>query len=112
MKIDTISTQIDHEMKTEFTDICEEVGLSSSQAIELFAKAVINYGGIPFELKIKQPKLDENQEYSSQLVKLTANYKPKITYGDKNINPSSLFGIWKGKPRDLMDIRKKAWQRN
>ena len=26
-----------------------------SQAIKLFAKAVINYGGIPFELRSKQP---------------------------------------------------------
>ncbi len=51
MKIDTISIRIDHDIKTEFTHVCEEIGLSPSQAIKLFAKAVINYGGIPFELK-------------------------------------------------------------
>jgi addiction module RelB/DinJ family antitoxin len=34
-----------------------EVGLSPSQAIKLFARAVINYGGIPFELKAKQPNV-------------------------------------------------------
>jgi len=44
-------------MKTEFTHVCEEIGLSPSQAIKLFAKAVINYGGIPFELKTKQPNM-------------------------------------------------------
>jgi len=55
MKTDTISTRIDHGMKMEFTHVCEEIGLSPSQAIKLFAKAVINYGGIPFELKTKQP---------------------------------------------------------
>ena len=55
MKTDTISTRIDHAMKMEFTHVCEEIGLSPSQAIKLFAKAVINYGGIPFELKTKQP---------------------------------------------------------
>ncbi len=57
MKTDIISTRIDHDMKTEFTHVCEEIGLSPSQAIKLFAKAVINYGGIPFELKTKQPNL-------------------------------------------------------
>jgi len=57
MKTDIISTRIDHEMKTEFAHVCEEIGLSPSQAIKLFAKAVINYGGIPFELKAKQPNL-------------------------------------------------------
>ena len=55
MKTDTISIRIDHGVKTEFTHICEEIGLSPSQAIKLFTKAVINYGGIPFELKTKQP---------------------------------------------------------
>ena len=55
MKTDTISIRIDHCMKAEFTHICEEIGLSPSQAIKLFTKAVINYGGIPFELKSKQP---------------------------------------------------------
>ena len=55
MKTDIISTRIDHRMKIEFTHVCEEIGLSPSQAIKLFAKAVINYGGIPFELKTKQP---------------------------------------------------------
>ncbi len=55
MKTDIISTRIDPTLKTEFTHICDEIGLSPSQAIKLFAKAVINYGGIPFELKVKQP---------------------------------------------------------
>ena len=51
----SIYTRIDHGMKTEFTHVCEEIGLSPSQAIKLFAKAVINYGGTPSELKSKQP---------------------------------------------------------
>ena len=55
MKTDTISIRIDHGTKTKFTLVCEEIGLSPSQAIKLFTKAVINYGGIPFELKTKQP---------------------------------------------------------
>ncbi len=57
MKTDIISTRVDPSMKTEFTHVCEEIGLSPSQAIKLFAKAVINYGGIPFELKTKQPNI-------------------------------------------------------
>ncbi len=50
-----LTTRIDHDTKLAFTHICDEVGLSPSQAIKLFARAVINYGGIPFELKAKQP---------------------------------------------------------
>lgn len=55
MKAEMLSTRIDQETKLAFTNVCEEIGLSPSQAIKLFAKAVINYGGIPFELKAKQP---------------------------------------------------------
>lgn len=55
MKTEMLTTRIDHDTKLAFTHICEEVGLSPSQAIKLFARAVINYGGIPFELKAKQP---------------------------------------------------------
>lgn len=55
MKTDMLSTRIDHDTKVAFSHICDEVGLSPSQAIKLFARAVINYGGIPFELKAPQP---------------------------------------------------------
>ena len=55
MKTVMLTTRIDHDTKLAFTQICEEVGLSTSQAIKLFTRAVINYGGIPFELKAKQP---------------------------------------------------------
>ena len=52
-----LTTRIDHDTKLAFTHICDEVGLSPSQAIKIFARAVINYGGIPFELKAKQPNV-------------------------------------------------------
>jgi len=53
MKTEMLSTRIDHDTKLAFTKVCEDMGLSTSQALKLFAKAVINYGGIPFELKAK-----------------------------------------------------------
>ncbi len=55
MKTEMLSTRIDHDTKLAFTSICDEVGLSPSQALKLFAKAVINYGGIPFELRSRTP---------------------------------------------------------
>ncbi len=55
MKTEMLSTRIDHDTKVAFTYICDEVGLSPSQAIKIFAKAVINHGGIPFDVKVKQP---------------------------------------------------------
>ncbi|KUM54088.1 damage-inducible protein J [Rheinheimera sp. EpRS3] len=55
MKSEMLSTRIDHDTKVAFTNICDDVGLSPSQAIKLFARAVINHGGIPFAIKARQP---------------------------------------------------------
>ncbi|MCH8501314.1 MAG: type II toxin-antitoxin system RelB/DinJ family antitoxin [Aliidiomarina sp.] len=57
MKSDMLSTRIDHETKVAFIEICDEVGLSPSQALKLFARAVINHGGIPFEIRTRQPNV-------------------------------------------------------
>jgi len=55
MRNEMLSTRIDHDTKLAFTHVCDEVGLSTSQAIKIFAKAVINYGGIPFDVRSPQP---------------------------------------------------------
>jgi DNA-damage-inducible protein J len=55
MKTEMLSARIDSNTKLAFISVCEDMGISPSQAIKLFAKAVVNYGGIPFELKVKQP---------------------------------------------------------
>ncbi|MBB1485812.1 type II toxin-antitoxin system RelB/DinJ family antitoxin [Oceanospirillum sediminis] len=69
MKTETISTRIDPETKLAFTSVCEDIGLSPSQAIKLFAKAVINHGGIPFELKARQP----NEATAAAIAELEAS---------------------------------------
>lgn len=76
-----ISIRIDHETKLEFTQVCEDIGLSPSQAIKLFTKAVINYGGIPFELRRKQPNK----------ITLQAMQELNEGKGDKTTSTSALF---------------------
>ena len=39
-------------------------------------------------------------------------HQPDITQGDKNINPTDLFGSWAAQPRNIADIRKQACQRS
>lgn len=43
-------------------------------------------------------------------VSTSAGTRP-ITKGDKTIDPSALFGIWKDVPRNLAQIRKEEWHR-
>jgi hypothetical protein len=35
-----------------------------------------------------------------------------IVRGNKKLDPTALFGIWKDKPRNLEQIRASAWNRN
>jgi hypothetical protein len=34
-----------------------------------------------------------------------------VIKGDKNIDPTALFGVWSENPRTIEDIRDKAWNR-
>jgi hypothetical protein len=38
--------------------------------------------------------------------------EPTITKGDKSINPTELFGIWKENPKSIEDLRSNNWKRN
>jgi hypothetical protein len=41
----------------------------------------------------------------------TSSLQPKITRGDKSIDPKQLFGIWKDHPRTIETIRTSLQQR-
>ena len=43
--------------------------------------------------------------------KITNIPHPSITKGDKSLDPTELFGIWKDAPRQLADMRTQAWTR-
>lgn len=51
----TVSARMDTEVKAEFFQVCEELGLSPSAAINIFAKAMIRKNGFPFVLQIEKP---------------------------------------------------------
>lgn len=55
MSLATINIKTDSEVKKEFNDICEELGLNMSAAINMFMKTVLRERGIPFELKLSEP---------------------------------------------------------
>ncbi len=48
----TVRARVDDTLKKDVEKIFEEIGISTSQAINIFLKKVKREGGIPFELKI------------------------------------------------------------
>lgn len=46
---------MDPDVKRAFSRVCEQLGLSSSEAINAFAKEMIRRNGFPFALEIEKP---------------------------------------------------------
>lgn len=50
----TLSIRMDENVKKQFDAFCSEVGMNTSVAINLFAKAVLREGKIPFEISMNE----------------------------------------------------------
>ena len=62
----TYSFRMDEDLKKEFDDLCCEIGLNTTTAFNVFARAVVRERKIPFELKAgwdgNACKAEEGQE--------------------------------------------------
>lgn len=47
----TISVRVDQALKNNFDNLCEDFGISTSAAINIFMKAVVRERRIPFEIR-------------------------------------------------------------
>lgn len=61
-KTTTLQIRINQEDKKEFEKICENLGITSSTAINIFIKKVINNKEIPFKLSYTL-EFDKNDVY-------------------------------------------------
>ena len=53
--IPATTIRIEPEVKREASAILDELGLSMSTAMNMFLRAVIREGGMPFEMKANKP---------------------------------------------------------
>ena len=53
-----VNIRIDENDKRLFDEICNQLGMTMSTAFNIFAKAVIRQGGIPFELTVSRPNTE------------------------------------------------------
>lgn len=53
----TVRARVDETLKFEAENILHEIGLNTSQAINIFLKKVVSEHGIPFELKAPSSRL-------------------------------------------------------
>ena len=57
----TFSVRMDAQLKKEFDSICHEFGMTTSTALNIFAKAVVRERRIPFEISASEKKNSPEQ---------------------------------------------------
>ena len=60
----TFSVRMDESLKKQFDNLCQEFGMNTSTAINIFARAVVRQRRIPFE--IASPEIDITRESAMQ----------------------------------------------
>jgi len=80
----TIRARVDSKLKGEIEDILSEIGISTSQAILMFLKAVKRERGIPFELKIPNETTLKAMQEAKEGNGETISYEEFIKEAQKN----------------------------
>lgn len=56
-----LNIRMDRELKNNLDALCNELGLTVSAAINIYAKAMVRCGGIPFDVRIDMPNKETLQ---------------------------------------------------
>ena len=81
-----VTVRLDSEIKSQFDELCEQFGMSANTAFNVFAKAVVMYRKIPFEIKAS-PKSDSQKglEAFQQIRKMAESGQlPDLTLDEIN----------------------------
>lgn len=57
----TFSVRMDAGLKQDFDRLCQDFGMTTTTAINIFAKAVVRERKIPFEITASTPQVSQNQ---------------------------------------------------
>ena len=50
-----VNIRIDEDLKKEFEELCQDLGLTMTAAFTIFAKAAVRHQGIPFKVRLDVP---------------------------------------------------------
>lgn len=58
--------RVDEDLKQEFSDVCNHLGLNMSTALTIFMKAMVRNGGFPFDLRLTSAESSGEHDRQSQ----------------------------------------------
>lgn len=73
----TVSVRMDAELKKRFEDICDEMGMSMSTAMNIFARKTVREYRIPFEIDVERPNEETLKAFEEEedMLKHPERYK-------------------------------------
>jgi DNA-damage-inducible protein J len=60
-----MTVRLDNQIKVQFDNLCEQFGMSSNTAINVFVKAVVRNGRIPFPIEVSSSDLVREKAISA-----------------------------------------------
>ena len=80
-----MTVRLDSKVKAQFDALCEDFGMSANTAFNIFVKAVINTGRIPFTIEKKDRTREEAKQALEDLHKAAlAREEPEMTLEEIN----------------------------
>lgn len=83
----TFSVRMDETLKKQFDGLCQEFGMNSSTAINVFARAVVRQRKIPFEISSPETTISREgamQEFAALRAEAKANGVSDMSTDDIN----------------------------
>ena len=83
----TISVRVDQSLKNNFDNLCEDFGISTTTAINIFMKAVVRERRIPFEIRSETEEQKRQKALDAFASMRTAVYEagiPEMTLDEIN----------------------------
>lgn len=81
-----MTVRLDSRMKTEFDTLCEQFGMSSNTAINIFVNAVVRSRSIPFSIEASAPLSRDNAKraFDNMCSKANESSAPEMTLEEIN----------------------------
>ena len=73
-----INFRMDMEEKNSFEDVCEQLGMTITTALKIFAKKVIREKRIPFDVAVDPFYSEENMRYLEKIAKEVDSGRAKL----------------------------------
>ena len=83
----SMTVRLDSQLKKQFNELCNEIGMSANTAINVFVNAAVRTRSIPFKIDLNEPKaenpaLKRFQEFRASVV--ADDSRPEMTLDEIN----------------------------